>query len=667
MESRFGSDFGHVRVHTGERAEESARSLNAAAYTVGRDIVFGAGQYAPGTTGGRKLLAHELTHTIQQGSASSSGGDVSFKANPSVGSPDDAYEREADEVAEKVVEASPRETIPTATHNQPAASPSIAGRTTAQTRVQRQGLGSRIWEGITDTASAGVDLVTGVVGSAFSSLATLIGIPQPTEGSPYALDIIISVLRNPIVRRLPGFLLPPPAVVAGLEAARSFLVGAWRVMQNPGIVLEPIINAVGGILRQVPERARALAIRAITFSPPAPDHLDGVLRHLDPKLEYLGSHWRDVLRESAWDLVWPWPGVGRDFQSIWRHVSAMADNLWHGRFNPALDDLLAVWRELNNAAGRLYGWFFIASVLVGAILGGVFGVGVGALPGAAAGASFAAEVGGALLISVVAAETASLARAGLDLHTRQQTEEEKEQDYEQISGSGLTLGITGVMFAVGALAVRFARSIIQRVFNRVWRLPSRRGRAGTVSRGDVIEIRVALSQAVVGFLRRRSVTWLEVIRRNFPVIDLVEGGNITVTPRPGAAPTYNITGGRLISVKSTQRIAQDGVRQITAWMEELRAFNSRVNVSVTSPTGRTLVVAQQGQFTAAELTALRNAATARGIDLQLVTSLPPNHPSVVFVDSVPSILQEAGVVASDHATSPPPPPAGGQPRQQAAH
>lgn len=66
MESRFGHDFGHVRVHTDSAAIESARTVNAVAYTVGQDIVFGAGQYAPGSDRGRRLLAHELVHTVQQ-------------------------------------------------------------------------------------------------------------------------------------------------------------------------------------------------------------------------------------------------------------------------------------------------------------------------------------------------------------------------------------------------------------------------------------------------------------------------------------------------------------------------------------------------------------------------------------------------------------------------
>lgn len=66
MEPRFGYDFRQVRVHTDEQATQSAESMNALAYTSGRDIVFGPGQYKPETTGGQQLLAHELTHVVQQ-------------------------------------------------------------------------------------------------------------------------------------------------------------------------------------------------------------------------------------------------------------------------------------------------------------------------------------------------------------------------------------------------------------------------------------------------------------------------------------------------------------------------------------------------------------------------------------------------------------------------
>jgi hypothetical protein len=66
MESRFGHDFSRVRVHRYARAAQSADAVNARAYVVGNDIVFGQGEYAPGTAQGRLLIAHELAHVVQQ-------------------------------------------------------------------------------------------------------------------------------------------------------------------------------------------------------------------------------------------------------------------------------------------------------------------------------------------------------------------------------------------------------------------------------------------------------------------------------------------------------------------------------------------------------------------------------------------------------------------------
>jgi Domain of unknown function (DUF4157) len=69
MGQRFGHDFSMVRVHSGTTAEQSAREVSAHAYTVGHDIVFGAGQFAPETREGGRLIAHELTHVVQQSGA----------------------------------------------------------------------------------------------------------------------------------------------------------------------------------------------------------------------------------------------------------------------------------------------------------------------------------------------------------------------------------------------------------------------------------------------------------------------------------------------------------------------------------------------------------------------------------------------------------------------
>ena len=66
FEPRFGVDFGNVRVHTNERAARTAQTINARAFTLGSDVVFGVGQYSPGSRSGRSLFAHELTHVVQQ-------------------------------------------------------------------------------------------------------------------------------------------------------------------------------------------------------------------------------------------------------------------------------------------------------------------------------------------------------------------------------------------------------------------------------------------------------------------------------------------------------------------------------------------------------------------------------------------------------------------------
>lgn len=97
MESRFGHDFSQVRVHTNGKAAESARAVNALAYTVGREVVFGTGQYVPATSEGQRLLAHELTHVLQQSSVN-----IVSQTKLTTSSPGDAGEREADRIVDAV-------------------------------------------------------------------------------------------------------------------------------------------------------------------------------------------------------------------------------------------------------------------------------------------------------------------------------------------------------------------------------------------------------------------------------------------------------------------------------------------------------------------------------------------------------------------------------------
>lgn len=101
MQGRLGHDFSDVRVHNDSKAHDSAQSVNAHAYTVGSNVVFQRDKYDPGSAEGKTMLAHELTHVVQQRSGpvdgSSAGGGIK------VSDPSDRFEREASSNAERVM------------------------------------------------------------------------------------------------------------------------------------------------------------------------------------------------------------------------------------------------------------------------------------------------------------------------------------------------------------------------------------------------------------------------------------------------------------------------------------------------------------------------------------------------------------------------------------
>jgi hypothetical protein len=149
MESRLGHDFSDVRVHTDSRASDSAKAVNAHAYTVGSNIVFQRDAYDPGSDTGKHMLAHELTHVVQQRSGPVEG--TATGGGIAVSSPSDRFEREAVANADKVMSAPATPTADTAqrsTADQAAAAPTVQRaeeeepqqeeEPTAQTFVQRE-------------------------------------------------------------------------------------------------------------------------------------------------------------------------------------------------------------------------------------------------------------------------------------------------------------------------------------------------------------------------------------------------------------------------------------------------------------------------------------------------------------------------------------------------
>ena len=114
MESRLGADFSDVRVHTDAKASESARSVQAHAYTVGSDVVFQSGQYAPESDSGKRMLAHELTHVVQQRSGPVAG--IPAPGGIKISHPSDTFEQAAESSADRAMSSqSPAPQSPAAT------------------------------------------------------------------------------------------------------------------------------------------------------------------------------------------------------------------------------------------------------------------------------------------------------------------------------------------------------------------------------------------------------------------------------------------------------------------------------------------------------------------------------------------------------------------------
>ena len=105
MEQALGADLSDVRVHADGAAATSAQSVQAHAYTVGNEVVFGAGQYQPGSATGQRTLAHELTHVVQQRSgpvsATPTGGGIALS------DPSDSFERAAEANADRIMSGAP--------------------------------------------------------------------------------------------------------------------------------------------------------------------------------------------------------------------------------------------------------------------------------------------------------------------------------------------------------------------------------------------------------------------------------------------------------------------------------------------------------------------------------------------------------------------------------
>lgn len=282
METRFGHDFSQVRVHADARAAESARALDALAYTVGSDVVFGTGTLAPETREGKRLLAHELTHVVQQRGVTS----LAAAKELRVDAPDSAAEAEAQRVGSAIACAAAVPPI-----EAPLGSAQLVSRADRQAVALTMNLGQTIGAGlqflpinVTDTQVGPVSVQGGLLGDRASRLNVIVGenstlrtlaqqllplwlaatpFTPPGAAAPLPLDIITEEELAQALLVYNQTYLPVP--VGGMAPAMT----NWRSGLRFPLPVE--IDETTGVATLHPLQIRALAGG---FNPAWAPHLD---------------------------------------------------------------------------------------------------------------------------------------------------------------------------------------------------------------------------------------------------------------------------------------------------------------------------------------------------------------------------------------------------------
>lgn len=247
MEARFGRDLGGVRIHTDTEAGSSARQLGARAYTVGSHIVFGAGEYAPRARVGEHVLAHELTHTLQQRDGRH------LQRAGTVSDPSDPHEREAERVADVVAAGG----VAPPMHQR--AAPGVAHRDLLDDVL---GAAGDVAEGAWETAKGAGETV--LEGAKAGGEAVLEGVEAGVELAGEALDEIrelagetwdlvqdiAAVLGGSISVSRCGARITAPRVPIDLTLAHEFDLGEVSVsLPTPPLIIPitGVVNAYGAL------------------------------------------------------------------------------------------------------------------------------------------------------------------------------------------------------------------------------------------------------------------------------------------------------------------------------------------------------------------------------------------------------------------------------------
>ena len=444
MEARFAADFGKVRVHTDSNADALAKQFSADAVTRGNDVVFREGAYQPGTAGGDRLIAHELTHVIQQQPAGDASNDV--------GAPGDRFEQEAEAASRSIHGDGPIRATPTT------AAPSFQAAINDFIPDQFEGWGE----------------------SAARSAAGLLGwLDKNTiqNGIEYAIN-------NGVIW---AFLKQLPAVAEHAEEIEKF-------RSQPGAInflLDVFINP-----EEAKEKSRTF------FTPYLEDGEKLIKDHADVYLTELGvpAEYRDVLWEglsmlggfaySTAEMVLF--DVIVDTFAVWNLQSEhdIFEEAWKN-YNEGKTDTLDLIAEFIAIVMNLVGRFADIAPFVITLSGGVIGtasggtvgsvapgggtaLGGGAGGGTGTGAGLAASevLGLAMMIGPAIFEQAKLTKAIGELAFKDQNAAQREQDVSQIFTSLIAMIFMAVLAFLPGFAMRMGRKIAEKLKGTLPRLAS---------------------------------------------------------------------------------------------------------------------------------------------------------------------------------------------------
>lgn len=443
MESSMGADFSNVRVHTNSNAIGMSSQLGAQAFTHGNDIFFNSGKYNPNNQTGQHLLAHELTHTVQQGNSKPTGIHARLLQLKQ-----DTLQLQANMAAHAEMVMSKQNT------------PNVQ---------------AGLWDTLGDYAA-----------SAFGSLEEMLDIELPSSPLEAVRMIVEAAERHPtIVNSVPGL----SSIVLMLKSVVMIVDLIQYVIDHK----EEIIQTVKTWLNQQIAKSPEYIMAALANVPGLnPNHAYILWTYyLSPAIDkLLTTDWWEVVKDLLWQQVWPFEGIttltepnaedrkglGADLHDLWTHVGNLVSAISGLHISQAIDEGLFVQRSINAIYGRFYGWVAMILMLAEAIPagiaaapGGPAAIAAAAAAGAGAGLATADVFGMGILAVSAATELAIAIKSIISLNPVHEsiTDEDKAHQnhdyYTQIAQSMVSLGIMTGMAVFAWLAGKLGSAIVSKL------------------------------------------------------------------------------------------------------------------------------------------------------------------------------------------------------------